>query len=385
MANTKPLKIGFLLDTSLDPNDGVQQYVLALGEWLTKEGHDVSYIVGETKTRKINNLYSLAKNITVSFNGNKTTIPLPTSKKKIRKFLNIHDFDVIHVQSPHSPFFSHKIIKLLPLKTAVIGTFHILPYGSIAKTGNKLLGYSLRRSIRRIDKMLAVSDSAKEFCKTSFRVDSTVLPNVIDYQRFADAAPLEKYNDKKLNILFLGRLVKRKGCQSLIEAVSLLDEEAKMKIRLIICGKGELYNKLRDLADRLNLSKITLFEGYVEESKKPSIYASADISVFPSISGESFGIVLLEAMASGKAAVLAGNNPGYTTVMNPNKNLLFNPNDPNELAKKLELFINNDQLRSETAKWGSEYTKNYDVNVVGHKLVDIYREEIAKKQTLQDN
>ena len=96
MANTKPLKIGFLLDTSLDPNDGVQQYVLALGEWLTKEGHDVSYIVGETKTRKINNLYSLAKNITVSFNGNKTTIPLPTSKKKIRKFLNIHDFDVIH-------------------------------------------------------------------------------------------------------------------------------------------------------------------------------------------------------------------------------------------------------------------------------------------------
>ena len=153
MAINKPLQVGFLLDTSLDPDDGVQQYILSLGAWMSRQGHNVSYLVGETKNRQAPNIYSLARNFTVTFNGNKTTVPLPASNNKIRTFLKDHKFDVIHVQSPHSPFFSQKIIKYAPKDTVIIGTFHILPYGKLASNGNHLLATALRNTKKKIDKM----------------------------------------------------------------------------------------------------------------------------------------------------------------------------------------------------------------------------------------
>lgn len=385
MAINKPLQVGFLLDTSLDPDDGVQQYILSLGAWMSRQGHNVSYLVGETKNRQAPNIYSLARNFTVTFNGNKTTVPLPASNNKIRTFLKDHKFDVIHVQSPHSPFFSQKIIKYAPKDTVIIGTFHILPYGKLASNGNHLLATALRTSLKKIDKMLAVSVSARDFCKKSFGLEAEVLPNVIDYKRFNDAAPLAKFNNQKINILFLGRLVKRKGCQTLIRAISLLDDGTKSKIRVIICGKGELYEDLNKLVNSTGLEEIVTFEGYVSESDKPSYYSSADIAVFPSVSGESFGIVLLEAMASGNAAVLAGDNPGYSTVMNPKRELLFDPKSPTELSSLIKKYIDNKTLRQEIAAWAEEYTKNFDVNIVGSKLVNIYHQEIAKKKSLKDN
>lgn len=385
MSTNKPLKIAFLLDTSLDPNDGVQQYVLSLGQWFTSKGHEVSYLVGETKNRQINNVYSLSRNLTVTFNGNTTTVPLPTPRRKLKQFLNNHSFDVMHVQTPHSPFLTHKLIKLAPDTTTIIGTFHILPYGRLARLGNKLLGIWLRSSLNRVDKMLAVSSSAKDFCQSTFNINAEVLPNVVDYQRYNLAPPLSKFEDDKINVLFLGRLVKRKGCQQLIQAVALLDKNLQNKIRLVVCGRGPLQQQLKKQVREFGIDNIVNFEGYVTEEDKPSYYASADIAVFPSISGESFGIVLLEAMANGKAAVLGGNNPGYATVLAPKNELLFDPLDAKLLANKLEELIEDAQKRKELAEWGGQYCKNFDVNTVGQKLELIYSEQIAKKQTFVDN
>ncbi len=372
--DTKParfLKIGLVLDTSLDPADGVQQYVVMVGEWLRAQGHDVHYLVGETRERDLPNIHSLARNFKVQFNGNRTTIPLPTSRRKLRDFIQRERFDVLHVQTPHHPLLAQRLVLAAGQQTAVVGTFHILPYDWLARWSTKALGLWLRPSLKRLDALLAVSPSAAEFVGWAFGMEAKVLPNVIDYERFASAQPYAAADDR-LNILFLGRLVQRKGCRYLLEAVTRLNRSTLPPFRVTICGKGELMDELKQYVRDHDLDDIVNFAGFVSEEDKPSYYADADIAVFPSTGGESFGIVLIEAMASGRATVLAGNNPGYATVMAPQPDLLFEPSDTQELANLLTHYLTDDQARTQMARWGGDYAKRFDVNLIGQELVDLY-------------
>ena len=368
------------MDTSLDPNDGVQQYIMAIGEWLRAQGQDVHYLVGETHERQLPNIHSLAKNFTVNFNGNRTTIPLPTSKRKLRKFVHEENFDVLHVQTPHHPLMSQRLITAAPKRTVVVGTFHILPYNWIATAATKLLGWTLRPSLRRFDQMLAVSPTAARFEKRSFGLDAEVSPNVVDYARFHRARPLPQYDDQVPTILFLGRLVPRKGCRTLLEAVAALRAMPKVPpFRVVICGKGELQSDLEQFVHAQQLEDIVEFTGFVSEEDKPRYYASADIAAFPSSSGESFGIVLLEAMASGRAAVLAGDNPGYRTVVETKPEMLFAPKDAQLLANKLRDLLVDKEKRQALADWGETYTQQFDINVVGKSLLSLYRRLFTEK------
>jgi phosphatidylinositol alpha-mannosyltransferase len=380
LSSPSSLKIGLVLDTSLDPPDGVQQYVIGIGEWLRAQGHDVHYLVGETTSRQLPNIHSLTRNISVSFNGNKTTIPLWLSHSKARRFMNDQQFDILHVQTPHHPFMSQRLILAAPATTGVLATFHILPYGRLERLATKLLGWLLRPSLKRIDAMLAVSTAAATFEIASFGRPVTVLPNVIDYDRFHRARAF----DKQLpTVLFLGRLVPRKGCQTLLEAVALLQVDPTLPpFRTLICGKGALRSSLETYVSENHLSNVE-FTGFVDEADKPRYYATADISVFPSISGESFGIVLLEAMAAGSAAVLAGDNPGYRTVMEPQPDQLFEPANPAILADKIRVFLQDDSKRRAAAAWGQTYAADFDVETVGQQLVKRYNKVLRSRANLR--
>jgi phosphatidylinositol alpha-mannosyltransferase len=379
---TAKLKTGLVLDTSLDPADGVQQYVIGIGEWLRGQGHDVHYLVGQTKRTDLQNIHSLARNIGVSFNGNRTTIPLPTARRGLSRFLAEQKFDVLHVQTPHSPFMGQKLVLAAGPKTAVIGTFHILPYGRLAAAGNRGLGRWLKPSLRRFDQIVSVSPAAAEFAAKSFGIQTDVLPNVIDYKRFNCAKTLPKYDDGTLTILFLGRLVPRKGCRLMLEAVNQLKAVENLPaFRVVICGRGPLEAKLRQYVQQHGLGNKVEFAGFVSETDKPGYYASADIAVFPSRAGESFGIVLLEAMAGGKAAVLAGDNPGYRSVMSRTE-LLFDPMDAAELAGKLKQYLLDARQRDDAAKWGRQYAAGFDINKVGPQLVKIYERALRKRSRL---
>jgi phosphatidylinositol alpha-mannosyltransferase len=373
------LKIGIVLDTSLDPPDGVQQYVLSVGEWLRSQGHDVHYVVGQSKRSDLQNMHSLAKNVSVRFNGNRTTIPLPTSKRMLKAFLARQQFDVLHIQTPHSPFFAQRLIAAADQKTAIVATFHVLPEGKLPIIGNYVLGLWLRSSLKRIDGMLSVSPAAAVFARKTFRVQTKVLPNVFDYQQFHTAEPLSTYADQTSTILFLGRLVPRKGCRYLLEAISKLDRATLPPFRVVVCGKGPLLESLQEFVSQHGLDDVVEFAGFVSEADKPRYYASADIAVFPSTGGESFGIVLIEAMASGKATVLAGNNPGYASVMEPQPELLFAPGDTDTLAKKLSLLLRDGAKRQAYATWGSEYSARFDIEVVGPQLVALYHQLLERK------
>lgn len=381
----QPLKIGLVIDTSLDLEDGVQQYVLTIGNWLTRAGHDVHYIAGQTEVRDLPNLHSLSRNITVKFNGNRMNIPLWAKKRDITALLQEQPFDVLHIQTPHHPLMAQRIISRAADTTAVIATFHILPYNSLAAISNRFLGLWLKSSLGRIDQMLAVSSSAARFEQQTFHKPALVSPNVFNYTRFNTGKIRQEYDDDVLTILFLGRLVERKGCRYLLEAISQLDRTSVPAFRVVICGKGELKSELEAFTKTHGIDDIVEFTGFVADEDKAGYLASADIGIFPSTGGESFGIVLLEAMASGSAAVLAGDNPGYATVMEPRPELLFEPKDTAQLAVRITELLTNKEKRQEIAAWGREYTKKFDVETVGPQLVAIYEEVIAKRVLKPDN
>jgi phosphatidylinositol alpha-mannosyltransferase len=275
-----------------------------------------------------------------------------------------------------------RLVALAGPPTAVVGTFHILPNSPLTSIGNRLLGIWCRRTLKRFDAMLSVSTAAAEFALKTFHVRSDISPNVIDYERFKEARPLPQYDDDRLTILFLGRLVPRKGCQVLLEALVILKGRTDLpKFRLVICGHGPLENQLRRYAQKHGLEDMVEFAGFVGEEAKTRYYASTDIAVFPSSGGESFGIVLIEAMAGGHAVVLAGNNPGYASVMAPQPDLLFDPGDAAALAERIAGYLLNSKQRERMAAWGQSYAKQFDIQVVGPKLVDVYNKALRKRSS----
>ena len=376
------LKVGFVFDDSLDKPDGVQQYILALGSWLSLQGHEVHYLVGATKRKDIPRVHSLSRNMNVRFNGNRLSMPLPADQRALKSMLREEAFDVLHVQVPYSPFMAKRILRLAPPRTAVVGTFHILPDSRLVAVLNRLLALWLRRSLRRFNAIVSVSAAAQNFAKDVYGIESMVLPNVIDYGRFHDALPFEKYDDDRLTIIFLGRLVPRKGCKTLLQAISLLSSSGLPSYRVVICGRGPLEAELKSYAKAQHLNNVE-FVGFVEESDKARYYASADIAVFPSRGGESFGIVLLEAMASGRTAVLAGNNPGYASVMGAESSLLFDAHDPNKLAEKLAMLLEDKTKRQIAAQWGEKHARQYDTGKVGKQLMELYEQALHAERNVR--
>jgi phosphatidylinositol alpha-mannosyltransferase len=365
------MKIGFVFDDSLDKPDGVQQYILALGGWFRAQGHEVHFLVGETKRTDLENLHSLSRNMHVRFNGNRMSIPLPADKHAIRQLLQQEQFDVLHVQMPYSPFLAAKIIKAAPSKTAVVGTFHIMPQSGVVRLATYGLGMWLRSTLKRFDSVFAVSDAARDFAGKVFKLkEVSVLPNVVDVRRFADAETFAQYDDRMPTIMFLGRLVPRKGCMTLLEAAKILADR-EINFRVVVCGKGELLPELRAYVNVNNLDKYVEFTGFVEETDKPRFVKSADVMVFPSTGGESFGIVLIEAMAAAKPVVLAGDNDGYRSVLQRSEQL-FRPGDAAELADKLVLFLQDKGTREQAVAWQTGHVQQFDVQAVGAQLLSTY-------------
>lgn len=381
MAEFQRLAVGFLFDDTLDSNDGVSQYVKTLGGWLSDNGHRVSYIVGETKlgSWQEGKIYSLSRNLPVNFNGNKLSIPLPTDKNKIKQLLKSENFDVLHVQVPHSPFMSGRVIHAAPQSTAVVGTFHILPAGRLAKLGSSALRLMYLNRLHRFDDVMSVSLPAAKFASEYFGLHSSVVPNVINLAKFASGRDGKKIMQS--DILFLGRLVKRKGCMELLKAFAILHKR-NPRLKLSIAGSGPEKSELEKYVIQNKLSSAVTFLGYIEEADKPALLASTKIACFPALYGESFGIVLLEAMASGAGVVVGGNNPGYKSVLGEQPELLINPGDATAFSRKLDLLLNDSRLRRKLHSWQENHVKQYDVSVVGPVIVNHYQQAIASRKVM---
>jgi phosphatidyl-myo-inositol alpha-mannosyltransferase len=383
MKNGQRLKVGLVFDDTLDSSDGVAQYVKTLGAWLSDQGHEVSYLVGETKLTSWNDgtVHSLAKNIKVRFNGNKLSVPLPARRRRIKRLMADEEFDVLHVMVPYSPFMAAKVIKSASPDTVIIGTFHIFPSGWLSVFGSKLLYTMLRPSLKRFAQIVSVSSAAAGFAGSSYRIKTEIVPNAVDTKRFK-VSPMPNGPTKR--IVFLGRLVDRKGADQLIRAfASLLSRYDK--VELVIAGDGPKRPALENQTQRLGISDKVRFLGYIDERDKPGLLASADIACFPSLYGESFGIVLIEAMAAGSRIVLAGDNPGYRSVLGDQALLLVNPRKTELFADRLNELLTDDTAIAKLHKWQRDNIDQYDIGTVGRRITDIYNGQIARQLKKSNN
>ncbi|MCA9333253.1 glycosyltransferase family 4 protein [Candidatus Saccharibacteria bacterium] len=374
------MKIAFVLDDTLDSTDGVQQYVITLGEWLSSKGHIVHYLVGQSRRTDIDNVHSLAKNIPIRFNRNKLSIPLFSSLRSIKSVLEEQNFDIAHVQLPYSPMFASRVIKCLGSNTAVIGTFHILPYSRREKYGTKALALLVSKSNKRFDSLISVSEPARKFSKSTFNIDSKVIPNPVYFKNKHKKS--NRYDSN--HIVYLGRLVKRKGVIYLIHAYKQLIDTIDQDVKLTICGDGPMKNDVIKLISELGITDRVKLTGFVSEEEKYRYLNMATVAVFPSIGGESFGIVLTEAMAANAGAVVGGDNPGYRSVLE-NDDVLFNPKNYHQFSQCLAKFITNpDKLQSVHLRQQKQ-VKKFDVNIVGNEVLTVYKEAIANRNKSKHN
>ncbi len=375
------MKIGLVFDASLDKTDGVAQYVLTVGNWLERQGHEVHYLVGETVRTDLPNLHSLSRNVSVRANQNRILTPLPAKLQPIKQILSDIPFDILHVQMPYSPFMAARVVKAAGPKTAIVGTFHIAPASRMVKTGTQLLGWWLRRNLKRFAGFISVSPPAQEFAQQTFGIESEVIPCTAPLGNFFGTKPLAEYK-KQRTVVFLGRLVERKGCQHLLAAVAKLqrDKAWPSDAKVVICGSGPMQLALTQLVHEAGLTDVVDFKGFISEADKPRYLASADVVAFPSTGGESFGIVLLEAMAASPGVVLAGNNPGYASVIHHHPENLFDPHDTDKFAELLLHWLSNEAARQKAHEWQEQYAQEFTPDVVGKKILAVYKQALRKQR-----
>lgn len=384
MTKHRSLNVGLVFDDSLDTNDGVAQYVKLLGGWLSRRGHRVSYLVGQSNTRTWSGgrVYSLSRNLRVRFNGNRLSTPLPARRVAVKRLLKEQDFDVLHVMVPYSPFMAQVVINRVGPRTVVVGTFHIFPSGRLASLGARLLRLMYGHSLKKFAAIISVSAAAADFARSAFKIYSQVVPNPVDTTKLINAQPASRHQSHK--IVFLGRLVERKGCHYLLKAFARLAKDVP-GARLVIAGDGPQRPKLQRYVQRLNIVDKVEFLGFVKETDKPALLASADIACFPSLYGESFGIVLVEAMAAGAGVVLGGDNPGYRSVLGDQPKLLVDPKDTATFAERLSELLFDKKLKKSLNDWQRQQVKRYDINIIGQQIEKIYYDSIARLDKKVDN
>lgn len=377
------MRIGLVYDDSLDGTDGVPQYVLHVGEWLRRNGHAVFYLVGETHRTDLAGVYSLSRNMHVRFNGNSLSTPLPANKQRLRDTLTELKLDILHIQTPYSPCMAGRLIRYAGSRTGIVGTFHILPYSVFVRALSIVPRLLNAASARKFDAMMAVSVPAQAFARSHYGFESTVVPNCFDYKRFARAQSATSTKQ----IVYLGRLVPRKGPTELLRAVAYIVAQGNWPKgwHVRIGGKGQLATELQQFCNSNGLADIVMFDGFVAEEDKAMFLAQADIAVFPSIAGESFGISLLEGFAAARGVVLGGDNPGYRSVMDGFEDQLVDPRDTKALAELLVFWMAADSKRTIVAKKQQAYVARFDTDVVGKQILRVYETALQKHRKAWHN
>ena len=376
------LTIGFVFDDTLDALDGVQQHIITIGTELVRRGHDVHYLVGETHHSPVPQTVSLARNVMVSFNGNRMRIPLPVRKREIRAALAHNNYDILHIQAPYSPLFGGRVLECAPQSTGVVATYHIAPIDRRARYGGRALGLVNAHSHRRVDEVIAVSQVAAQYAQFTAHTRGTIIANPVNVEKFATAAHRATRDAAHPHIVFLGRLVPRKGAQLLLDALDYGERHGMFPmpgLHVTIAGDGPLMDDCVQRAARLRTP--VQFVGTVDEGKA-DLLASAYVAVFPAIGGETFGIVLPEAIASGAGVTLAGDNPGYRWTMRGDEDALFSvgPDHARVLAERITRALTDAPWARRLHAREEALLDRYNVQAVTDEVEQVYARAIADRR-----
>lgn len=365
------MKIGFLIDDHMARPGGVQEYVRGLYRYVYANGHEA--VIFSSAGGRVDDdlrLIPLGAALPLSGSGSSTSIPLTTvAPAHLRQLLAREACDVLHVMAPYSPTLSGRL--LVQSRAAHVLTFLVAiepgPYRTLLGTLARLQ----RRSLSRFHARIAISETAAETGRALYGGAYELIPCGVDTGLFApDLAPLPQLRDDCTNLLYVGRLEQRKGVAHLVRAFARLQHQYP-RLRLVIGGDGPERAALQQLARELSLERV-LFLGYVSAEDLPRLFASADLFCAPATYAESFGIVLIEAMAAGLPIVAAA-NAGYAGLLASHPgNLLVSPGNDRALAGAIAAFVEQPDYARAVGSRNRSAAQRYSWQSVGQAVMTIY-------------
>lgn len=373
------MKIGLVCPYNIHKPGGVQEVVIALKAGMERRGHGVKIITPYPR-KHIHHVDPDPDIIfagtstdfrTLSFSDTTSQVSSAGDSEHIKAVLAEEQFDILHFHEPWMPLLSRQLLQ--HSQAVNIATFHSkVADGILSRSILKMVTPYLNSVMNYLHELTAVSPAAAEYASGVTNEPITIIPNGIDLRKYRHAAaPKDPLNR---TVLYIGRLERRKGVKYLLQAFQLFAQD-NPDVKLIIAGDGPDREKLELLADDLKLKNIS-FLGFVSEELKLSLLQQADIFCSPALFGESFGIVLLEAMATGTVTV-AGNNTGYAGVMQSLGAIsIVNPADTVEFARRLELLLHEEPLRALWQRWAQAYVKQYDYPKVIDQYEELYKEAL---------
>lgn len=377
------MKIGLVCPYSLTHGGGVQETILALAAGLNRLGHSAVIIshrsLSNKKWQKKDGIFLGGAIDFYSPMQTMTQLSLSTKPSEIDEMLAQQAFDILNFHEPWQPFLSRQI--LTRSQSVNIGSFHAkVPNTLLAQTVIKTVSPYTRTIVNFLDEITAVSPVAADYVSSLTDKPVSFVPNGIDLKRYhAPRHPGDIAGGGTKTILYVGRLERRKGLKYLLEAYKIISQ-TRDDVRLLIAGEGPDRAMLEKRVKQLDLPRVE-FLGYISEAKKISLMRLAHLFVTPALYGESFGIVLLEAMASG-LPIVAGDNPGYSQLLkNTGAMSLVNVRDPNEFARRIELFLSESTLRQLWRKWALSQIKSYSYEQVVGQYEAVYIRALAEHKS----
>ncbi|MEA2461380.1 MAG: phosphatidyl-myo-inositol alpha-mannosyltransferase [Actinomycetota bacterium] len=356
------MRVGIVCPYAWDKFGGVQSHIRALSDTLRKRGHRVGVIAPSTSAKRSGtqqgDVLLIGRSLSIPANGSVAPLAFgPQAAGSLRRALAAFAPEVLHLHEPLIPSLS--LLALWRAEVPTVGTFHASADSSWAY-GAARPGLSV--AVRKLAVRTAVSDAARDLVSRYFPGDYESTPNGVQTARF-EGPDLRGGREKK--VLFLGRLERRKGLEVLIQAMTRLRD---MGARLVVAGTGPEEKACRRLAERLQVTAD--FLGAVPDADLPRLYRTADVYCAPGLGGESFGIVLIEAMAAG-VPVVCSDIPGYRAVAE-DAALISPPGQAGPLAESIRLVLTNEDRALEMRGASKRVAHRYDWDKLASNVELLY-------------
>jgi phosphatidylinositol alpha-mannosyltransferase len=358
-------KIGIVCPYGWDTPGGVQAHVADLATYLISQGHSVSVLAPVTNDEDLPDyLVSAGKPIAIPYNGAVARILFgPIAFARVRQWISQGDFDLIHLHEPAIPSIS--LLACFAAEGPMVGTFH-----ASAKRQKAIfaIGPILEPIIEKLTARIAVSEAARETLTEHLETDAVVVPNGIYARRLATGKIDPRWSGNTIG--FIGRYQEpRKGLSILVEALPLIIKE-NPNIRILVAGPGDSVEFLKEVPQVLH--NRFEFLGRITEEEKADFLHSIGVYVAPNTGGESFGIILAEALAAG-AAVVASDIPAFDALLGHGAyGTLFASEDGSALAAAVNRVLGDEELRNRLRTDGKAYAQSFDWDVVAERIYDVY-------------
>lgn len=373
------MKIGLVCPYNMFRGGGVQEYVLALRNGFVARGHKAYVITPQPLNYdgpKVPGIIMVGGASPIRAARTYSQISASVDIEKLEAVLSEQNFDILHFHEPWVPILSRQI---LTRSNAInFATFHAaMSERRTSRTIEKVITPYTKPLLSYLHALTAVSPTATNYVKTLTNRNIYMIPNGIELEKFKKQPPAESKPDNQRTILYIGRLEKRKAVKKLLEAFGVLHASHK-NYHLVIAGDGPARDKLKEYVREQKIGNVK-FLGFVDEAKKIKLFHEADVFCSPAMYGESFGIVLLEAMASG-CAVVCGNNSGYESVMTGSGQIsIVNPKDTREFARRLLLMASDESLRRHWLEWAEREVIKYDYLNIVDQYLKLYKAAYDQK------